>query len=142
MRNLAAMHETFEHTADIGLRARAADLNSLFAEAAKAFFSVIVENAEEVRAVDEFSVTVEADERDDLLYDWLAELLYLFDTEHVLLGEFDVTVRDGGLNATVRGEPIDSTRHRLDMEVKAITYHELKVEQNGDEWLAEVIIDL
>jgi protein archease len=136
------MHETFEHTADIGLRARAPDLNSLFAEAAKAFFSVIVENGEEVRAVDEFSITVEADARDDLLYDWLAELLYLFDTEHVLLCEFDVTVRDGGLNATVRGEPIDSTRHRLDMEVKAITYHELKVEQNGDEWLAEVIIDL
>lgn len=136
------MYETFEHTADIGLRARAADLNTLFAEAAKAFFSVIVENADEVRAVDEFSITVGADQRDDLLYDWLAELLYLFDTEHVLLCEFDVTVRDGGLNATVRGESIDSSRHQLDMEVKAITYHELKVERDGEEWLAEVIVDL
>lgn len=136
------MYETFEHTADIGLRARAADLNTLFVEAAKAFFSVIVENADAVQAVDDFSVTVEADQRDDLLYDWLAELLYLFDTEHVLLCEFDVTVGDGGLTATVRGEPIDSDRHRLDMEVKAITYHELKVERDGDEWLAEVIVDL
>jgi protein archease len=136
------MYETFEHTADIGLRARAADLNTLFAEAAKAFFSVIVENSDEVRAVNELSVSVEADQLDDLMYDWLAELLYLFDTEHVLLCEFDVTVGDARVSATVRGEPVDMDRHRLDMEVKAITYHELKVERDGDGWLTEVIVDL
>ncbi len=136
------MYETFEHTADIGLRARAADLNTLFAEAAKAFFSVIVENYDEVRAVHTLPVSAEADRRDDLMYDWLAELLYLFDTEHVLLCEFDVSVSDGRVTATVRGEPIESDRHRLDMEVKAITYHELKVEREGEEWLAEVIVDL
>ena len=136
------MYETFEHTADIGLRARAADLNTLFAEAAKAFFSVIVENPAEIRATDEFPVSVEADQLDDLLYDWLAELLYLFDTQHVLLREFDVTVQENRVTATVRGEPVDEQRHQLDMEVKAITYHELKVEREGDGWLAEVIVDL
>ena len=136
------MYETFEHTADIGLRARAADLDTLFSEAAKAFFSVIVENGDEVQAVNEYSISVHADERDDLMYDWLAELLYLFDTKHVLLCEFNVSVRDGSLAATVRGEPVDSDRHRLDMEVKAITYHELKVERDGEEWFAEVIVDL
>ena len=136
------MYETFEHTADIGLRARAGDLDTLFVEIARAFFSVIVENPTEIRAVNEFSVSVETDQLDDLMYDWLAELLYLFDTEHVLLCEFDVTVQDGRLAATVRGEPVDEARHRLDMEVKAITYHELKVERNGEEWLAEVIVDL
>jgi len=136
------MYETFEHTADIGLRARAADLDTLFSEAAKAFFSVIVENGDEVQAVNEYSISVHADERDDLMYDWLAELLYLFDTKHVLLCEFNVSVRDGSLAATVRGEPVDSDRHRLDMEVKAITYHELKVKRDGEEWFAEVIVDL
>ncbi len=136
------MYETFEHTADIGLRARAADLNTLFAEAAKAFFSVITENPDEIRATDELSVAVEADQLDDLMYDWLAELLYLFDTQHVLLCEFDVTVSEGRVTATARGEPIDEQRHRLDMEVKAITYHELKVERDGEGWLAEVIVDL
>ncbi len=136
------MYETFEHTADIGLRARAADLDTLFAEAAKAYFSLIVENYGSVRAVSEYSIAVEADRLDDLLYDWLDELLYLFETEHVLLCEFNVRLRDGGLTATVRGEPIDPERHQLDMDVKAITYHELKVEQDGDGWLAEVIVDL
>ncbi len=136
------MYETFEHTADIGLRARAADLDTLFAEAARAFFSIIVENYGDVRAVNEYSLSVEADQLDDLLYDWLAELLYLFDTEHVLLCEFNVTLCDGSLTATVRGEPIDPERHHLDMDVKAITYHELKVEQDRDGYLAEVIVDL
>jgi len=136
------MYETFEHTADIGLRARAADLDGLFAEAAKAFFSVIVENPDAVRPVEQLTFRVEADERDDLMYDWLAELLYLFDTRHLLLCEFDVQVGEGSLAATVGGEPIDSDRHRLDMEVKAITYHELKVEPSPEGWLAEVIVDL
>lgn len=136
------MHETFEHTADIGLRARAADLNTLFAEAAKAFFSVLVENYVDVRATNEFSISVEADARDDLLYDWLAELLYLYDTQHVLLAEFDVSVGEGHVRATVRGEPVDFDRHQVDMDVKAITYHELKVVREEEGWLAEVIVDL
>ena len=46
------------------------------------------------------------------------------------------------MKATARGEPIDPERHELDMEVKAITYHGLKVERDGDGWLAEVIVDL
>ncbi len=136
------MYETFEHTADIGLRARAADLDGLFTEAARAFFSVVVENYDDVRPTDEFAISVTADNLEDLLYDWLAELLYLFDTAHVLLARFEVAVRNGSLTATLGGEPIDTDRHRLDREVKAITYHELKVEQEGDGWLAEVIVDL
>ncbi len=68
-----------------------------------------------------------------MMYCWVAELLSLFGTEHVLLCDFDVTVR---------GEKIDSKRHCLDKEVKAITYHKLKVERVGDGWLDEVIVDL
>ena len=56
--------------------------------------------------------------------------------------DFDVRVEPGGLAATARGEPIDPQRHHLDVEVKAITYHGLKVQQEGDGWLAEVIVDV
>ena len=54
----------------------------------------------------------------------------------------DVEVDGDGLKATARGEEVDHDRHELDMEVKAITYHGLKVEREGDGWLAEVIVDL
>jgi len=60
----------------------------------------------------------------------------------VLLSEFEVQVGQDGLRATARGEPFDPSRHELDMEVKAITYHGLKVEREADGWLAEVIVDL
>ncbi len=136
------MYETFEHTADIGIRARAGDLSTLFAEAARGLFSVIVANLDAVRPVEELSVAIEGDRYDDLLFDWLAELLYAFDTRRLLFAEFDVHVDEHGLRATARGEPIDRTRHQLDMEVKAITYHGLKVEPDGDGWLAEVIVDI
>ena len=136
------MYETFEHTADLGLRMRAESLNELFAEAGRALFSVIVANFDSVEPVRELSFRIEGTRRDDLLSDWLAELLYTFDARRVLLSAFDVEVGQNGLRATARGEPFDPSRHELDMEVKAITYHGLKVERDGDGWLAEVIVDL
>ena len=136
------MYETFEHTADIGIRVRAADLNGLFEDAARGLFAVLVANPEAVRPVQELSFRIEGQRLDDLLHDWLAELLFAFDTRRVLLGEFRAEVNGDRVEALARGEPIDPQRHQLDMEVKAITYHGFKVECDGDGWLAEVIVDL
>jgi SHS2 domain-containing protein len=136
------MYELFEHTADVGLRMRAESLDELFADAGRALFSVIVANFDAVRPLQELPLAIEGTRRDDLLFDWLDELLYTFDTRRVLLADFRVDVRDDGLVATARGEPFDPSRHELDMEVKAITYHGLKVERDGAGWLAEVIVDL
>ena len=136
------MYEIFEHTADLGLRIRAAELNGLFEEAARALFSVIVENLDDVRAVDELTFRLEGARHDELLRDWLAELLYVFHTRHVLLVQFDVRLDRAGLTATARGEPLDPARHEIDAELKAVTYHGLKVEQHRDGWLAEVIVDI
>ncbi len=136
------MFETFEHTADLGLRIRAADLDTLFAEAAQALFSVLVEDLATVRPAQAVEVRLEGEERDLLLFDWLKALLYHFDAEHMLFGKFAVAVRDDGLTATAWGEPLDRSRHVLDHEVKAITYHGLRVEPVADGWLAEVIVDI
>lgn len=137
-----AMYETFEHTADIGLRVQAADLNHLFEDAARALFSVIVANPEAIQPVQQVEIRLRGNQRDDLLFDWLAELLYIFDTRRIVFGQFSVQVDDDGLTATAHGEPIDRKRHQVDNEVKAITYHGLKVEHENDSWLAEVIVDI
>lgn len=136
------MYETFEHTADLGLRIRATDLDTLFIEAAQCLFSAIVENLDAVEPKQTIEITLEGDEREYLLFDWLNELLYRCDTEHLLFSQFEVKVTPTGLAATARGEPLDRDRHRLTHEVKAITYHGLKVEQTKDGWLAEVIVDI
>jgi SHS2 domain-containing protein len=136
------MFELFEHTADIGIRVRSETLETLFAEAARGLFSVIAANLEAVRPLQELTLKIDGNRHDDLLFDWLDELLYTFDTKHLLLGEFAVTISAKGLTAVARGEPIDTARHELHMEVKAITYHGLKVERDGNGWLAEVIVDI
>lgn len=136
------MYETFEHTADLGLRVRAADLNTLFAEAGRGLFSIVVENLEAVRPVQSRDFEIAGSNREYLLFDWLNELLFVCDSERLVLVEFDVRVTDAGLSATGRGEPLDPARHRLTREIKAITYHQLKVEQTPEGWLAEVIVDI
>lgn len=135
-------YEFFEHTADLGLRIRADTLETLFEEAARALFSAIVVNLDEVQEVDTARFAIEADRLDDLLRDWLAELLYVFHADHRLFAAFEVRLDGDRLEATARGEPIDPARHEIDAEIKAVTYHGLKVERDGDGWLAEVIVDL
>jgi len=136
------MYEVFDHTADLGLRIRSNDIEGLFEEAARALFSVIVDNSEQVRAVDEVTFAIDGERLDELLRDWLAELLYAFHADHMLFARFDVTIDDTRLTATARGEPIELGRHQIDAEVKAITYHGLTVEREDDGWLAEVIVDI
>ena len=136
------MHEVFEHTADLGLRIRAADLDTLFAEAGEALFATLVENLHSVEPRQEVSVRVSGDDREYLFFDWLNALLYHFDAGHLLLSKFAVRVGPDGLTGTAWGEPLDRSRHELGHEVKAITYHGLKVEQTPDGWLAEVIVDI
>jgi SHS2 domain-containing protein len=136
------MYETFDHTADLGLRVRAADLDTLFAEAAEALFSVLVEDVSTVAESRTLEIDITGDDREFLLFDWLKTLLYHFDAEHLLFRSFEVHVRPDGLHATARGEPLDRDRHELGHEVKAITYHGLLVEETTDGWLAEVIVDI
>ena len=136
------MFEAFEHTADLGLRIRAATLDELFVEAARALFSTLVEDLAAVRQSERVAVTVGGADREYLLFDWLRELLCRFEMDHQLCSRFEVKVRPDGLTATAWGEPIDRGRHELGHEVKAITYHGLTVEQTDSGWLAEVIVDI
>ena len=136
------MYELFEHTADLGLRVRAADLDTLFAEAAACLFSAVLEDIASVRPEQAVVVELAGSDREFLLFDWLRELLLKFDADHMVFGKFEVKVRDDGFTATAWGEPLNPARHLLAREVKAITYHELKVERDAGGWLAEVIVDI
>jgi len=135
-------YETFEHTADLGLRVWADDLNTLFADAARGLFSIIATDLDSIRPSQSVSIAVEGNVSELLLFDWLNELLYIYEVRRLLLCRFEVEVGTSGLVATAWGEPIDPARHALDHEVKAITYHGLKLEQQGGRWLAEVIVDI
>jgi SHS2 domain-containing protein len=136
------MFEFFDHTADLGVRVRAADRNQLFAEAGRALTACLVEDPATVRAAVTESLSVAGDDVEYLLFDWLRELLSRFEARKMLYSQFAVCVDAAGLTAEVAGEPLDPSRHPLGHEVKAITYHGLTVERHGDGRLAEVVVDI
>lgn len=136
------MFELFDHTADLGLRVRAAEPDLLFAEAGRAFLAVLVSNPDAVEPREVLKIDVAGRNLEYLFVDWLDELLFRFDSKRFLATGFNVRIDVRGLSATLHGEAYDSFRHRLAHEIKAVTYHELKVEQTEDGWLAEVILDI
>jgi SHS2 domain-containing protein len=137
------MYQFFEHTADLGIRVVAPDLNTLFADAGVALFAILLDDITTVQPRSAHTFSLTGQDRELLLFDWLRALLLTFDEQHLVLGRFEVRLEDQRLQATAWGEPFDPQRHLPGREVKAITYHGLKLEQQADgSWLAEVIVDI
>ena len=136
------MYEIFEHTADLGIRAEADSFPALLVEAANALTSVLVVNPQAVHPTSKVDLVIEGTEPGDLLVDWLSELLYRFSAQHMLYCKFEIVSHGSHIAARAWGENVDPQRHQIDSEIKAITYHNLKVEQDANQWRAEVIVDL
>ena len=136
------MFEVVEHTADVGLRIEAPSCAALFAEAARALFTLLVPNMAAIRSVEKLEFALQPDTPENLLVDWLSELLFTYETRRIVLQDFAVTVNENGLQAVAHGEPLDSSRHETGYEIKAVTYHRLKVEPQEQGWVAEVFLDL
>ena len=136
--------EVFEHTADVGLRIWAESLEQLFVEAGRGAFSLVVENPEAIQPRQTVLIELESEDLEGLFVDWLRELIYRFETEHLLLCDFRIQLFDNNrrLRAECRGEPADWNRHLPDNELKAVTYHGLTVVQTPAGWEAEVIFDI
>jgi len=135
------MYELFDHTADIGLRVRSADREDLFREAATGLFSLIAEPVRGGPSSCPVEIEVRGERLDLLLFDWLSEWLYLSDRDRTILCDFEVEWVEGGLRGRATAVPMEEAGALL-REVKAITYHGLRVEHAGTEWIAEVIVDV
>ncbi len=133
--------EAFDHTGDIGILVRAPSLETLFEEAAAALFSILADSSA-VRPLEEEEIEVRGESKDTLLREWLAELLYKFSAEARIYVEFRVAIEPGCVRARVRGERYSPQRHPLRTELKAVTYHQLEVTREHDEWRARVIFDV
>ena len=119
--------EILEHTSDVGIIAYGADMEAAFANAAKAMFSLITE-LDDVAEAAHRDIELTAPDRESLLVGWLNELIYLFDTEQLILKRFEITrLSQTHLKARSYGQKVDSARHKLKMGIKAATYHMLEV---------------
>jgi len=134
--------EIIDHVADVGIVAYGTDVEELFSNAALALFSLITE-PESIEEKSHLDLEVSSDGRDRLLVEWLNELIYLFDVEHILFNRFDIKrLTRNELKATCYGEGFDPMKHKIKIGVKAATYHMLKLDKNGDGYKAQIILDI
>lgn len=135
-------YEIIDHTADIGLRAYGRDLKQLFANAACGMFGILAD-LKNVRPKESLEIKLKAPNTEELFLSWLSELLYQYNSKGIIFKEFLIDeLNERSISAEARGEKVDLKRHRLKTEIKAVTYHELKVQKVKDIWQAEVIFDV
>ena len=139
------MFELFEHKADVGVRGIGKSLEEAFAECAKAMFSVMAD-LKKVEPEMAEKVEIETENREQLLVEFLNHLLYLRDVKGMLFSSFNLYITDGGNNWQLKGkavgEKIDKEKHSLKGDVKAASYHQLKVEEEDGKFVAQCVVDV
>jgi SHS2 domain-containing protein len=134
--------EILEHTADVGIRAFGRTLPELYENAARGMLEVMLDPSS-VRPVEEESVVVAGTDAVDLLVVWLHEILVRFDAGKRAFAQVRVSeAAEGRLAATLRGEPLDRSRHDLRAEIKGVPYYGARVEKTDEGWVAEVYFDI
>ena len=133
--------EHFSHQADIGVRGVGDSPARAFEQAALALTGVAVDPGQ-VAPLERRDVACSAPDLELLLVEWLNAVIYQTAVEQRLFSRFEVTIEDGALNARLWGEPIDRERHRPAVEVKGATLTALQVAQQGDEWVAQCVVDV
>jgi SHS2 domain-containing protein len=135
-------YNVFDHTADLGLEIYGKTVKELFANAAFAIFDSIAD-LKHVHATVERQIVVEGKDWEDLLVNYLREVLYLFNGESLLLSKFSIMeINPQHLEGLVLGEIYDSSKHRIHTEIKAVTYHQISVRETPDGWTGRVICDV
>lgn len=118
-------YRLLEHTADAMVEAYGKDIGERFANAAYAMFDQMTD-VSKVVPKGELKIVLESDSKEQLLVDFLQELLFLHDTEGLVFSEFEVKTDARKLECIARGENFDEKRHPKRALVKGVTYHGLK----------------
>lgn len=134
--------EVLDHTADVGIKSYGNTLKEAFENAAVGMFSLITDLSL-VKTELSGEISVEAGDRESLLVEWLNEIIYSFEVEYKVYKRFEIVEWDGEyrLRAVVYGEPLDLGRHQINTQIKACSYHMLKIEHSGL-WSTQVIFDV
>ena len=133
-----ARFEIIEHPSDVGIIAYGDNFKETFENAAFGMFSLMAELSD-IEPKDSLEVEVQADDREELFVNWLNELIFIEDSKHVLLKDFNVyKLTDKELKASVSGERIKENLHELHRPIKAATYNQLELKEKK----ARVIFDV
>lgn len=127
-----------DHPSDVGILAFGKTKKELFENSAHGMFSLMAE-LDRVVPKEAFKISVEAEDLESLLINWLNELIFYEDSKKILLKDFRIkNISETKLEAEVRGEKIDPARHLIHRPIKAATYNQLQIGNNQ----ARIIFDV
>lgn len=137
------LRKNFEHTADIGIEVEASNLSEAFEEVSLSF-SEIITGGNLPKLIVSKEVNLEADNLDSLLVDFMSYLIVLFDTDFFITGSANLAISQNhnfSLKGNLMGEIYNQDKHGYGVEIKAISYHLLLVDEGPPAHL-RVILDL
>jgi SHS2 domain-containing protein len=130
-----------DHTADIGVEASGKNLEETFENLALGMFAIITDGSVIENEIKKEILLPRDSDTEQLVIDWLSELLYLSDISGLVFGKFRVELSDQ-LKAQVWGEPYSRDKHGYGAEIKAVTYHLLSVKNNKKGVTIRVLFDV
>ncbi len=135
-------YRILDHPSDAGIEARGKNLKEAFEFAARGMMSIIVD-PESVGAKERKSMKATGTDPENLLVRWLSDILFQYDGNGFLVSDVEVReISANALTADLRGESLNPGKHKLRTDIKAVTYHQLKVEMTGEGCLVRVFFDL
>ena len=135
-------YEIIDHTADIGMKAYGNSPEELFINAAYGMFDIIAD-LEGLKTSTSIKIKLEAENPEELLIAWLDELLYNFYTKNIIFADFKIlSLTKREIEAEAFGRHIGDKKSRLKTEIKAATYHGLKIEEKNKNYEVQIIFDV
>ena len=136
------LYTIFDHTADLGVEIYGKNEEELFCNAAFALFDIMTDISL-VHVRGEWEVSAEGGDLEELLVNFLREILYMCNGEGLLLKEFVISeMNNFHVKGTAKGEPFVHDRHCMNIEIKAITYHRVEIKKPPGTWIGRVIFDV
>ncbi len=130
--------------ADVAFEATGRSLDDVFSASAEAVTATMVKEVKSLRPIVKKELELSAVSPEQLLHDFLEELVYLKDAELLLFGRTVTTIKKDGksLTASLYGEKLNPKRHELLVDVKAVTWHGFSLKKSGREWRATAVLDV
>jgi len=130
--------------ADIAFEAYGKNLNELFENCGLAVSECMV-NIKTIKPKIKKEIKLESDKLDNLLYDFLSELVFIKDTEGLLFSKYSISVKESKkfqMKAICSGDKIDRKNQELRNDVKAITMHMFEIKKTGAKYTSRVVVDI
>ncbi len=135
-------YRLIDHTADLGILVNGTSLEKLFENAGKALLEQLVRIKKSSKKT-ALSISLSGADLEDLMVNWLSEILYLFNGENLVAEDISVkSIRWNNISSTLNVIPFNTDKHVLIREIKAVTYHQIEVKKSNDLWITRVIFDL